>query len=115
MTITTAFGTVTDYKTGDPVRPATAAEWRRTADAVASGQYTGAFALDGRAVFVDGGPEAGVSDDDIRELEQEAGSAGDLEMASLCRKALDEDDDEARGECVQVILDTRAEFAADAS
>lgn len=55
------YGTLTDYTTGQPLRDATAAEWQRTADKLASGDsdaYTGAWRdEDGRAVYVDGGPE----------------------------------------------------------
>lgn len=66
------FGTVTDYQTGQPIRPATAGEWRRTADTVndnpGPGNYTGAWTdADGRTVYVDGGPEAEVSEQDVSE------------------------------------------------
>jgi hypothetical protein len=46
-------GTLTDYATGESIRPATAGEH---AQSLAAGE-TGAFELDGRAVFVAGGPE----------------------------------------------------------
>lgn len=115
MTATAAFGTVTDYATAQPVRPATVAEWRKTADKLAAGDcdsYTGAWDdEDGRVVYVDGGPDAGISDSDIAELEQAAANAGDSAQVSLCEAAL-EDDSDARRECVRVILDTRIEFAA---
>lgn len=45
--------TLTDYLTGEPIRPATREEWRRSTDAERT-NGTGAFTLDGRAVFVDG-------------------------------------------------------------
>lgn len=46
--------TLTDYLTGEPIRPATREEWQRSADAARTGDGTGAFTLDGRAVFVAG-------------------------------------------------------------
>lgn len=65
MTGISDYGTVTDYLTGEPVRPATGQEWRRTADKMASDDgdnYTGAWrGSDGRAVYVDGGPEADIA------------------------------------------------------
>jgi hypothetical protein len=51
--VTRDYGTLTDYRTGEQVRPATAAEHARS---LAAGE-TGAFELDGRSVFVAGGPE----------------------------------------------------------
>jgi hypothetical protein len=122
---TTAFGTLTDYKTGTVIRPATAAEWRKSADDVeVTGR--GIFDLDGRTVFVEGGPDAEVTDDDIRELAGEAAAAGDASMARCCEIALgaDTEDEEpcvvtwdaaspegARREAVRVILDNRANSA----
>jgi hypothetical protein len=47
------YGTLNDYRTGEPIRPATAAEH---ASSLAAGE-TGVFELDGRSVFVAGGPE----------------------------------------------------------
>lgn len=55
-----AWGLVTDYNRGTPLRPATREEWQRSIDIVASkapGSYTGAWEEDGRAVYVEGGPE----------------------------------------------------------
>jgi hypothetical protein len=46
--------TLTDYLTGEPIRPATREEWQRSTDAVRAGYATGTFDLDGRAVFVAG-------------------------------------------------------------
>ena len=61
MTGSTEWGTLTDYVTGEPLRPATEAEWRKTADVLASGgpgSYPGAWDdEDGTTVWVDGGPE----------------------------------------------------------
>lgn len=117
-----AWGTVNDYRTGSMLRDATAAEWRRTADkynGYDSDAYTGAWAdEDGHAVYVSGGPEAEVSDDDIIALHDEAVSAGDAEQVRLCdvamapRSTAGPDVAEARAECVRVILDTRMETAA---
>lgn len=53
MHVDAKYGTLTDYTTGEPIRPATAAEH---AQSVSSGD-TGAFDLDGQIVFVAGGPE----------------------------------------------------------
>lgn len=51
------YGTLTDYATGEPIRPATADELARTEAKLASGDsdaYTGAWTdTDGRAVYVD--------------------------------------------------------------
>jgi hypothetical protein len=113
MTATTSYGTLTDYATGEQIRPATAEEWRSTADAISFGTEQGIWEDEnGRAVWVDGGPQAEVSDDDIRELRGEAAQAGDEAQASLCSIALGEDDgfatrEAARAECDRVILDSR--------
>jgi len=114
-----SYGIVTDYWTGEQIRPATAQEWRRTADLVSGadmnkpGGYTGAWDDDGRAVWVDGGPVAEISADDVRALLAEAGSAGDGKMAALCERALIDDGSqesyEAGRECARVILDNRQE------
>jgi hypothetical protein len=47
------YGTLTDYTTGEQIRPATADEHARSLAA----SEVGAFELDGRSVFVAGGPE----------------------------------------------------------
>lgn len=52
-------------------------------------------------------PAATITDEQIERLEQEAGNAGDLEQAQLCRRALD-GDDAARDECERVIRDAQA-------
>jgi hypothetical protein len=61
MSESTGYGTLTDYATGEAIRPATEQEWRATMDKLASGEsdsYTGAWLdADGRAVYVDGGPD----------------------------------------------------------
>jgi len=53
----TSHGTVTDYATGEPIRPATAVELARTEAKLTSGDsdaYTGAWTdADGRTVYVD--------------------------------------------------------------
>jgi hypothetical protein len=54
-----AWGTVTDYNRGTPLRPATREEWQRSVDITRSGApggYTGSWEEDGRAVYVEGGP-----------------------------------------------------------
>lgn len=124
-TATGTFGTLTDYNSGLAIRPATAAEWRRTADLVNGsmpGSYTGAWEDEnGRAVWVADGPEITVTENDILELEQEAATAGDAAQAALCRQVwtLDEDGNygadsrDARAECVRVILDSRLNAAGE--
>lgn len=48
------YGTLTDYRTGEPIRPAAADEHARSL----ASEYDGAFTdNDGRTVFVAGGPE----------------------------------------------------------
>jgi len=118
------FGTVHDYKTGEMVREATAADWRKTADKENSGDSdTGAWPdpdEDGRAVYVSGGPESTVSDVDITTLAWEAAAAGDTEQVQLCdvamapRATAGADADLARARCVRVILDNRMRVAEDA-
>lgn len=104
------WGTITDYTKGTPIRPATAAEWREGASKVNSDDsdaYTGVFFIEGdRDVYVDGGPDAEVRDSDISDLRDEADAAGDEKQSALCVRAMDGDDD-ARAECVRVILDDR--------
>jgi hypothetical protein len=53
-----------------------------------------------------------ITDDNIRALRDEAGSAGDLEMVRVCDRALS-GGSRARRECEQVILDTRMRAAED--
>jgi hypothetical protein len=48
-----------------------------------------------------------VADSDIRDLQTEAGEAGDRAQVALCRKAL-AGDAAARAECEAVILEARA-------
>jgi hypothetical protein len=48
-----------------------------------------------------------VTDSDIRDLQTEAGEAGDRAQVALCRKAL-AGDAAARRECEAVILEVRA-------
>lgn len=118
-------GTVTDYSTGTAIRPATGEEWLRTATKLLEerpGSYTGAWDdSDGCAVYVDGGPDMDITPEDIRQLRDEAGTAGDDKQVRLCTIALreaDEDDldasdpDAAWYECGTVILATRLEMAA---
>lgn len=56
--------------------------------------------------------EAQINDDDIRELQIEAGSHGDNEMAAICEKALWSEDPGVaannRAVCQAVIAETRA-------
>jgi hypothetical protein len=111
MTTTTSYGTLTRHADGKPLGPATAAEWRKGADAIASGNAEGTFRDEsgtGEVVWVDGGPRAEVDDDDIRKLEAEAGQRGDLEQVDDCRTALS-GGYMAREACVSVILGNRVE------
>lgn len=48
-----------------------------------------------------------ISDSDIAALRQEAAAAGDTEQVELCRAALEEDDEAARMDCVDVIAKNR--------
>lgn len=118
----TAFGTLRDHKTGDEIRPATAEEWRRTADVLRSGvswAHTGVWEDEpGHGVWVDGGPEPYVSQADVRELRDEAAAAGDLEQVRLCDLALGEaegrhgvPEGDACRQCETLILDTRMRAA----
>ena len=126
MNVTATFGTLTDYTTGTAIRPATAEEWRFTALAVngdKAGGETGAWQDDsGRAVWVDGGPAMDVTGTDIEELGREASQHGDYAQEDLCRIATgtwDPDEpqpageDDARAECVRVILDNRLNAAGE--
>jgi hypothetical protein len=134
---THAFGMLCDYATSTPIRPATAIEWRKSADAELEGgdvngvfdAYSGAFRDDGgHAVIVIGGPPSEVTADDIRVLRDEAASAGDLEQVRLCEVATGDAADStgsprgfARGngpafrECGKVILGNRMRVAEDAT
>ncbi len=51
-----------------------------------------------------------VSDEDIARLRTEAGAAGDEDQVALCDFALEGDDD-ARAECIEVIVSARREAA----
>lgn len=115
------YGILTDYRAGTPIRPATAAEWRRTADRLGEpgDGYTGTWAdpeEDGRIVYVSGGPDADIHPSDIAALADEAGAHGDYEMRRLCKQALEGDDtgNPAWDECRKVILDNRMRVAEDA-
>lgn len=120
-----SFGQLTAYATGHCIRPATAAEWRKTAERVSIHNVHQGFWRDddGRVVYVDGGPEANITNDDIRALRGEAAAAGDLAQVALCDRALefaDADelvtaDDYAWEDCARVILDSRMVTAAAAS
>lgn len=110
------FGIITDYATGQAIRPASPAEWRRTSDMITAGTvpgaYTGAFEdWDGRTVYVEGGPEAEVGEGDLRDLAAEAAGFGDEAAVKLCDEALG-GDDRAFFECARVILDSRMRAAA---
>lgn len=119
MTTTTSFGTLTAYASGEAIRPATSSEWLRSALAVSGGQPQGTFETSARelpggfgTVFVDGGPDATASRDDIIALHDEAARAGDAEQVAICERALwgnSGDPHEAWVECERVILGHRAE------
>jgi hypothetical protein len=112
----TDFGKLIDYKTGDYIRQATAAEWRKTADALGdSGDgYTGTWLSDdSRPVYVEGGPNTQIHPDDIGALAREASEHGDYEMAAICERALagDDTDNPEWDRCREVILASRMEMA----
>lgn len=106
------FGTLTDYRTGNPIRPATSAQWLRTAEVINSRRpdaHAGAFLDgDGRSVWVDGGPDAAVSGADLAALREEARIAGDEHMLETCTAALN-GDDICLFVAVMVILNARLE------
>ena len=121
MTGTGSYGTLADYTTDRRLRPATREEWERTAAALDAGEPEGAWhdgdLNDGFPVYVDGGPDPVVTDDSIRALHAEAGTAGDSGQVALCDRALD-GDASARAECVRVIREARcreAEAEADSA
>lgn len=120
MTSTTGiWGTLTGYTEGTPLRAATAAEWRASANKLAEGDpANGAFdGADGFephvTVFVEGGPDADVTEGDIRDLRDEAGPR-DAEQVRLCDEALGDRHGPAWYACAMVILDNRANVAAQA-
>ena len=107
----TAYGTLCDYLTGVPLRPATRNEWQMTVKALDAGVEAGVWRDDDvhpLTVYVDGGPDPLVSDQAIRDM------AGDAEQygpyAELCDRALD-GDQAARAECVALIRDYRCREA----
>jgi hypothetical protein len=55
------YGTLTDYTTGEAIRPATRDEWEMTIQSVRAGHDQGVWRdtdiNDGHPVYVDGGPE----------------------------------------------------------
>jgi hypothetical protein len=131
---THALGMLCDYATSTPIRPATAIEWRKSADAELEGGdvhgvfdlHSGAFRDDGgHTVIVIGGPPSEVTADDIRALGDDAASAGDLERVRLCEVATGDAADSPRNprgfaqgngqafrQCAKVILDSRMTMAA---
>lgn len=132
----TSYGTVTDYADGiTAIRPATAAEWLKTAyrlagiEHSAGDAYSGAWQdEDGRVVIVIGGPDDDVSADDVRALRDEAAAAGDLERVHMCEVATGDAADSPRNprgfaqgngpafaECAKVILENRMRVAEDAT
>lgn len=131
----TDFGMVTKWETNTRLRPATPAEWRKTADAVITGNNGAWKDADGTVVCVVRGPYTDILEDDIRALRAEAAEAGDLEMVAICNSALGEQPDHvayavlgageqkigtlgtagALVECARVILDNRMGAAKGAS
>lgn len=65
----TEFGILRDYKTGDDLRPASEDEWRASLDETKRDKGRGVIEVDGRDVFVDGGPTVD-PDDDESEIEE---------------------------------------------
>ncbi len=113
--ITKPFGTLTDYATGTPIRPATAQDWLATALAVAEGRPQGTWTDpddETRTVFVEGGPDVEVTDTEIEALEAEAIAAGETARASLCFGALHRDEI-SRSDCARVILERRLNVAGE--
>ena len=85
--------TLTDYRTGNEIRPATRKEFIRSAYASGPGGHTGAIVIDGRSVYVSGHLLDDPTDERIATLRTEAGEAGDLEMVAICDAAIDGDVD----------------------
>lgn len=123
----TDWGTLTDYMTGDKIRPATAQEWRKSNLISAATRGRGSTAGtwkddDGRTVEVTGGPDGEIHAAEIRQLLNEAGSAGDAEQVLLCNVALGHLSPNALGQpmtqdgaweaCAGVILDNRMNSVA---
>ena len=52
---TTDYGTLCDYRTGEQIRPATAAELTASLDAARHDGGSGVIEVDGRSCYVDGG------------------------------------------------------------
>jgi len=100
---THAHGTLTDYQTGQMIRPATREELLRS---IASGPE-GAMGIErdgtGRSVYVDRSHDE--LDDDVRALRAEAATAGDQEMVTTCNRYLDDGDEDALAECATVMLE----------
>lgn len=109
------FGTVMDYKTGEPVREATADEWLLTARQLGSQRsdgYTGAWLDEDRRVYwVDGGPDAEVTFDDVFALGLAAANAGDEKVMRLAAQAIADTECSAWDECREVILNARIDAA----
>lgn len=113
MAEATVYGTLTDYTAGQPIRPATRDEWDMTAKSLDAGEDLGVWRDDAiypHPVYVDGGPDPIVSDQAIRDFQDEAGSFGDLDQVAMCERALD-GDTEARAECAGLIRDYRCREA----
>ena len=104
------YGTLTDYATGEVIRPATRQEWEFTAKAIDDGKPEGIFRDGERTVYVDGGPDPVVGDQAIRDFQDEAGRFGDQEQVAICGRALD-GDGEARAECAELMGDYRCREA----
>jgi hypothetical protein len=58
-TVKCTYGTLCDYRTGDSMRSATEAEWRASRETERSniGGGSGVITVDGKGVYVEGGPE----------------------------------------------------------
>jgi len=94
MTETSAYGTLTDYTTGQPLRPATRDEWEMTVKSLDAGEDAGIWRDQDiylHPVYVDGGPDPVVSDQAIRDLQDEAGRFGDLDQVAMCERAINGD------------------------
>jgi len=105
------FGTVVKYDSGQPrVRPATTVEWAKSAmmlNSTAPGHENRTFHDENNVVvYVDGGPDMLVTDDDLIDLAHESAACGDAAMKNKALAALD-GEEIARTECVSIILGQR--------
>ena len=110
------WGHIARTRTAEFVRPASAEDWRRSADDYNLGTGRGAWTdANGAEVYVDGGPDLDVSAEDILWYAQERMQAGDRVCYALARMATDAPDNvperlvyQAQREMTRRVLDDRS-------